>query len=59
MIYHRLVVDRPLCDGNDLEHDGALRPRLLIVKNNTDDHTYTSPGLKTAENGKNIIDCGA
>lgn len=30
MIYHRLVVDRPLCDGNDLKHDGALRPRLLI-----------------------------
>lgn len=36
IIYHRLVVDRPFCDGNNLEHDGALRPCLLIVKNNID-----------------------
>lgn len=28
--YHRLVVDWPFCDGNDLEHDGALRLCLLI-----------------------------
>lgn len=30
MKYHGLVVDRPLSDWNHFEHDGALRPRLLI-----------------------------
>ncbi len=35
MIYHRLVVDWPFCDGNDLKHDGALRPRLLIGRKET------------------------
>lgn len=30
MTYHGLVVHRPLSDGNHFEHDGALRPRLLI-----------------------------
>lgn len=27
--YHHLVVDRPLGDGNHLEHDGSLRSGLL------------------------------
>ena len=63
MTHHRLVVDRPLCDGNDLEHDGALRPGLLIGCEDTqasEDYMCSKVLFKVKhESGETLTGCSA
>lgn len=35
--HHGLVVNLPLCDGDDLKHDGSLRPGLLMLGSRKDE----------------------